>query len=120
MATLTRQQITSSGLAATYSSAAGGGDVVDNTDGKTWLHVKNASGSSINVTITAQVASAGFDGYGTLTVSNIVVAVAAGAEKFIGPFPRNAYNNSSNQLAISYSAVTSVTIAALYLDKQPI
>lgn len=116
MATLTRQKIVSSGLAASYGSAAAGGDVVDNSDGKTVLHVKNAGGGSINVTITAQDTSVDAAGYGTITVSNLVVAVPAGAERFIGPFPKRAFNNASKQIAITYSGVTSVTIAALYQD----
>lgn len=120
MATLTRQKLLTAGLLGTYSSAAAGGDVVTNSDGKTFLHVKNGSGASINVTITAQQTSTEVNHYGTLTVSNVVVAVGAGAEKFIGPFPQTAYNNSSDQIAITYSAVTTVTIAAYYIEKQPI
>jgi hypothetical protein len=120
MATLTRQQIVTAGLLATYSSAGVSGDVVDNRDGKTLLHVKNASAGAITVTITAQDTSTPVAGYGDLTVSDITVSVGAAAEKFIGPFPRNAYNNSSDQIAVSYSAVTSVTVAAVYIDKQPV
>lgn len=116
MATLTRQKIVIGGLAHTTTAAAGGGDVVDNSDGKTFLLVTNGSGGSINVTVTAQVSSVNTATHGTLTVSNNVVAVAAGASKLIGPFPKQAYNNSSKQLAITYSSATSVTIAALYIE----
>lgn len=116
MATLTRQKIVIGGIAHTTAAAAVGGDVVDNSDGKTFLLVTNGGGSSINVTVTAQVASLNTATHGTLTVSSNVVAVAAGATKLIGPFPKQAYNNSSKQLAITYSGVTTVTVAALYIE----
>ena len=43
MAELTVQQITEAGGAATYVSAAGGGDTADN-NGNMFLHIKNGSG----------------------------------------------------------------------------
>jgi hypothetical protein len=116
MATLTRQKVIQSGLTPSYASAGGSGDVVDNSDGRTFLHVKNDGGGSINVTVTAQVSSLATAGHGTLTVSNNVVAVPAGQNRMIGPFPKQAFNNASKQLAISYSGTTSVTIAALYIE----
>lgn len=118
MATLSRQKIlaATTGLQATYAACAGGGDVVDNSDGKTFLHVKNGSGGALSVTVTAQNASTVVGGFGTLAVANVVVSVGAGAEKYIGPFPRQAYNNTSDQIAITYSGVTSLTIAAVYME----
>lgn len=116
MATLTRQKVVIGGLGYTTASAGGSGDVVDNSDGKTFLLVANGSGGSINVTVTAQVSSLNTATHGTLTVSSNVVAVAAGASKLIGPFPKQAFNNSSKQIAISYSSATSVTVAALYIE----
>lgn len=116
MATLTRQKIVIGGLAHTTASAASGGDVVDNSDGKTFLLVTNGSGASINVTVTAQDTSLDTATHGTVTISDNVVAVAAGVTKLIGPFKKLAWNNSSKQLAISYSAVTTVTVAALYIE----
>lgn len=115
MALLTRQNFALGGLAASYAAAAAGGDTVDN-DGKVVLHVKNGGAGAINVTVTAQVTSVAVEGYGTLTRSNAVVAVPAGAERFIGPFPTQAFNNSSGRAAISYDVVTSVTVAALRLE----
>jgi hypothetical protein len=71
------------------------------------LHVKNASGGSINVTI---------DDPNSATPSNatsfnpdVVVAVAAGAEKYIGPFPPARFNDANGFVNVSYSAITSVT-----------
>lgn len=116
MALLTRQKVVEAGLTPSYASAAAGGDTVDNSDGKTWLHVKNGGGSSVTVTITAQTVSTEDPKLGTLTKANVARAVAAGAEAIIGPFKKQAFNNGSQQIAITYSAVTSVTIAALTID----
>ena len=113
MAELTVQNLAESGLTATYENAASGGDTADNTGGKLLLHVKNDSMGSINVTVTAQSASTTKAGYGTVTKSNVVKAVGAGAEAFIGPFAETAFNNASGDIAITYSDATSVTIAAL-------
>ena len=115
MATLTRINPAESGTVATGAAAAGGGDVVDNTDGKTLLLIHNGDGSSVNVTITAQNTSFTDGKLGAITKSTQVVAVAGGARKIIGPFPANVYNNASGQLAITYSAVTSLYIACIKL-----
>ena len=114
MATLTVQTITESGKVATYASCEGGGDVVEN-DGTVFLHLKNGSGGEITVTITAQTTSIDSSLYGDLTKANATQAIAASGEAFIGPFAPIAYNNSDAQIAITYSGVTSLTIAALKL-----
>lgn len=116
MATLTRQLSEFNGVQLTFNSAGGSGDVVDNSDGKTFIIVKNDSGGSINVTITAQDTTANnVGGFGDITVSDSVIAVAASAQKIIGPFPKQRFNNSSKQIAVSYSSTTSITVAACYL-----
>lgn len=108
IATLSVQDVTSAGTVPTYAAAAGGGDQFSN-DGKTYLHVKNGGGSSINVTIASQVAcSQG-------STHNTVVAVANGAEKMIGPFPPERFNDASGFVQVTYSAVTSVTVGAFQL-----
>lgn len=120
MATLTIQSLVKTGsLQPTYAAASGGGDVMPN-DGKTVLHVKNGGGGSINVTITAQIASrdAG-PGYGTYTRADLVVAVPNAEERIIGPMPSIAFNNAQGQAAIAYSGVTSVTVAALRFPPTP-
>ena len=106
MALLTVQSADLDGLAASYDSAAGGGDTFVN-DGNTQLHVKNGSGAPITVTVTATVAC----NHGSLHDS--VTSVGAGAEAFIGEFERERFNNSAGQCAITYSGVTSLTIAAI-------
>lgn len=75
--------------------------------GSAILHVKNASGSSINVTITDQssVAPAGASAFN----GDVVVAVAAGAEKYIGPFEQGRFNDATGNVHVAYSAITTVT-----------
>ena len=114
MAELTVQQITETGGAATYVSANGDGDVADN-NGHLFLHIKNGGGSEITVTVTAQITSVDNGMYGDLTKANASIAVSASAEAFIGGFAPAAFNDGDSEIAITYSAVTSVTIAALYV-----
>ena len=85
------------------ANAVGGASIPG--DGKTVIHVKNASASPINVTIQTPVQVDG------LAVEERVVAVANGAEKIIGPFNAN-YNQADGTVYVDYSAVTSVTVAA--------
>lgn len=107
MATLATQQISQTGLGASYASAAGGGDAFT-PDDKTFLHVKNGSGASINVTLTP---TGTYDG---LALGALVIAVPAGADRMIKPPAAEILRDPSTGLAaITYSAVTTVTIAAL-------
>lgn len=115
MAVLNKQEIVESGLAATYSAAASGGDTFVN-NGAEFLHVKNGGAGSITVTVTAQATGASNKVYGALTKSNVSVAVGAGADKFIGPFPPAAFN-TGDSASVTYSAATSVTIAVITLKK---
>lgn len=110
MAALTLQVIPASGVAPTTTAAAGGGDTVTPTgltDDRCMLQVTNGGGSPINVTLadpyTTPAGNAG---------TTVPVAVAAGATKLIA-LPIGAINPANGQVAISYSAVTSVTVAAL-------
>lgn len=114
MATLTIQNLVKSAeLSVSYAAASAGGDVMPN-DGKTVLHFKNASAGSLTVTVASALASHDFgDPFGPYTRADVVVAVPAGGERFVGPFPGRAFNNGSGQAAITYSGVTSLTVAAL-------
>lgn len=106
MATLTVATVSRAGTDIAGTSAAGGGDVFAN-DGYTFLKVTNGGGSSINVTIDCTQT---LDG---MAVTDPVVAVAAGATKLIGPFSPSLFNDANGRVGVGYSAVTSVTVAAL-------
>lgn len=114
MANLSVTNLTSAGVTQTLAAAGGSGDTFAN-DGNTIFVVSNASGSSINVTFTAQVTSASKPGFEDVTYTDKVVAVANGATKIIGAFATGTYNNASGQVAVSYSATSSVTVAAYRL-----
>lgn len=107
MATLTTQNITTAGILPTYAAATAGGDAMV-ADSTSFLHVKNASGGSINVTL---VTPATVDT--TLAVGDRVIAVGAGSEQMIA-VPDSLYRDPTTGLAtITYSASASVTVAAI-------
>jgi hypothetical protein len=117
MAALTVQNIVEAGIVHTLASAAGGGDTfVNPEDQTTFFLIANGGGGSINVTFTSQQTNASVPGVGNVTLSNRVVAVANGTSRMIGPFPPR-FNNASGAVAVSYSGVTSVTVAAIRLPK---
>lgn len=104
MAVLTVQNVVRAGLEATYAAAAAGGDSFPNDGKDTFAHVKNGSGGSIDVTIETPGTVDG------LAIADRVVAVPAGEERMIGPFPTATYSNS---VGLTYSGVTSLTVAAI-------
>jgi hypothetical protein len=103
---LTVQQINRSGVTPSYTAANVDGHSIAN-DGTVVLHVKNGGASPINVTVPIPTL---VDGQ---AVSSRVVAVANAGEKIIGPFPAAQYNQSAGDVNVDFSAVTSVTVAAL-------
>lgn len=111
MATLTTQNIVEAGLEASYAAAAAGGDTfVNDTSGRSFIHVKNGGGSDITVSIEAVRSSVSSGTYGPLTKEDISVSVTAGEDRFIGPIRAAAYGNNPD---IQYSDVTDVTLAVL-------
>ncbi len=107
MATLTVITPTYTGATFSPASAAGGGDKFVNT-GNELLYIKNGGGSTITLTLDAQPVP----GVG-LTITDPTVSVTAGQEKIIGPFDPRYFTDSSGFLNLSYSAVTSVTVAVI-------
>lgn len=106
MATLAVQQITTAGLAPTFTAASVGGDAIA-CDNDNSLRVKNGSGGSITVTIASPTpCNFGF-------VHNVAVAVAAGADVTIGPLILSRFGDATGLAQITYSAVTSITVAAI-------
>ena len=108
MATLTAQSIVQTGLEATYASAAGGGDEFANNDGKKKIiHIKNGDASDMTLTIVTQ------NSVGGLAVADQTVVVTGTEERFVGPFNTGYFNDGDGNVQLTYSAVTSVTIAIL-------
>ena len=111
MAALTTQTVVNAGVTVTYASAAGGGDTFVNT-GQEFLHVKNGSGGDITVTI----GSAGT--YRGVGMDDLAVVVPAGSEKCIKPYPAEITQGAGASTAITYSGVTSLTIAVIKFVNQ--
>lgn len=103
MALLTHQAPKLSGTAVTYAAASAGGDTLGRTSSGV-LRVKNGGAGAITVT----VVTPGNTQYGQ-SEPDIPVAVAAGAEVAIGPFPDSLA--VEGVISVTYSAVTSVTVA---------
>lgn len=110
MATLTTQSIVNTGLAPTYQAAAGGGDKV-RPGTRVFLHVKNDGGGSVTVTVDDVLSqepsgAAAFD-------PNLEVVIEPAGERMIGPIVETRFRGSDGLAAITYSGVSSVTVAAL-------
>lgn len=109
MAQLTVQRISGAGLAPVFENADAAGDVFKN-NGRTFLVIKNGSASQVTVTINSQrPCNYGFD-------HDLTVQVPASAERWIGPFQENRFNDQNGNVAVSYSAAASVTVAAVELS----
>lgn len=106
MANLSVETIIRNGLNPTFNAAAGGGDEFANT-GKEFIHLKNGDGSPMTVTIVTQIT------VDAQAVGDRAVVVGAGEERIIGPFPSAEYNDSGGLVQLTYSAVTSLTVAVL-------
>lgn len=114
MATLTTQAITRAGTIITPVAATGGGDAMS-CGANNFLRVVNGGGGSINVTIAIV---AGATPWPNAAYTSTVVAVGAGVTKDIGPIPSGLYQDATTGLAqITYSGVTTVTVAAIQLQQ---
>ena len=118
MALLIAQKVTDLGIVETMASASSTGDSFSNS-GVEFLHVQNGHASaSYNVTVKAEVTNIHHQQFGSVTKANIVKAVAAGQDVYIGPFKQGAFNDARNRVQITYSAVTTLKVSVLYLDQQ--
>lgn len=104
MAQLAIQSIAVTGTAPNYGAVTASDTVP--ADDRLALHVKNASGGSINVTTVIPGST-----YGQPN-PDVVNAVAAGTDKFI-KVPVGAADPTSGLVTVQFSATTSVTAALL-------
>jgi hypothetical protein len=102
---ITPQRATSAGLAPAYEPANVAGNSYRLATGRV-LHIKNASGASVTVTIPTP---GSVDG---LAVADRTVAVPAATDRFIALSKQSVYQQTGGTAHVDYSAVTSVTVAA--------
>lgn len=95
------------GTAPTYHAASAGGDKITSPGESTVLHVKNGSAGAITCTVVTPGTVAG------QAIGDVAVSVPAAGERFIGPLTRPHFVNSDGQVDITWSAVASVTFAAI-------
>lgn len=107
MATLAWTQITNAGVDPGFAAASAGGDKA-HAGATSVLRVKNGGGSSVTVTVDSVLPS----NYGTDV--DVVVTVAAGAQKDILLAPEGRFTGPDGLVSVTYSAVTSVTVANTY------
>lgn len=106
MATITPTASVAAGATVGYTSAAGGGDTLVVGSRTVTFLVRNGGGAPINVTFAGSVAcSQG-------STHDVVVACPVGDTKIL--VPAQAVNVDTGNVAVTYSAVTSVTVAATY------
>ena len=110
MAILSTQSITTSGASIAYSAASSGGDKVTPSR-RTFLHVKNESASACVVGVDDQLTA---EPSGAVSFDpDLSVSVPAGADRMIGPIVETRFKGSDGYADVSYSQVSSVTIAAI-------
>lgn len=107
MAVLSAQRLPLSGLQPTYASAAAGGDQAP-VGQSLFLHVRNGGGSSMTVT----VATSGT--VGDLAVADSSQTIPAAGAAFI-PLTATFRDPATGRASITYSGVTTVTVAVLQL-----
>ena len=110
MADLTVQKIDLNGLAPSYAACDSAGDTFLNTTSRTFLHFKN--GDTADKTVTIASLKQCDQGY----THNVVLTVPAGGDVMVGAFSQIRFNDTSRKVSITYSDVTSLTVAALDLS----
>lgn len=101
------QALTSVGLAPTYAAAdnTNGEQIANN--GRRIVHVKNASGGGLTVTVRMPTTVDG------LTVPDRTVSIPAGTDKLVGPFGSAYTQAADGNVYVDYSTGTSITRAVL-------
>lgn len=103
---LTPQNMTSGGLEVTFESCNVDGNFFTN-NGRMFIWIKNDDTTDKTVNIASPTPC----NYGF--THNVSVTVTASEARLIGPFPVARFNDNDRHVNITYSAVTSLTIALI-------
>lgn len=107
MALLTVQTISQTGIVPTKAAASVSDTFVNN--GKTFYSISNGSAGTVTVTVDSlTTCNFGHD-------HNLTMTVAAGAEKFLGPFEPSRFNSAAGLVTVTLDSATTVTVAAISL-----
>lgn len=104
---LVAQPITDAGVAATYTAADAANGMSFRLIPHRLVHIKNAGGSALTVTINTPLTVNG------LAVADRVITIAAGTDQFISLGVDNAYQQSDGSGWLDFSTATSVTVAVI-------
>lgn len=113
---ITPQTFTGTGAAITWTNAdQANGMVFANRAGKSLLLIKNADASDRTITIQVQNATRPADGnWPAQTVGDLTLAVVAGTEAQMGPFPLSHQTNGGDvELDFSSGTDTDTKVAVL-------
>lgn len=103
---LSVQSIDFTGAVPTFTGANVDGNFFTN-DGITAIIVDNADASPMTVTVDSiSLCNQGFD-------HNQDIVIANGTQQVIGFFSKKRFNDTSQFVQLSYSSITSVTVAVL-------
>lgn len=105
MALLTAQHVNITGSAVTYSAAGATGDTLP-PHRRGVFHVRNGSAAAVMLTVVVP----GTTAYGQ-PQPDIALSVPAGAEAAVGPIEQGLADPANGTVQVTYSAVTSVTVA---------
>jgi len=108
MARITVQTLSTAGLTPVFTAASVSGDEFLN-DGHTFVHIKNSVAATNAVIIASKVAPVPKG----LVAINVTADVSASGERMSGFFDRDAYNDSSGCVQMTYTTHTGLTIAAI-------
>lgn len=89
----------------------------DNDAPRTFVVIKNGSGSTLTVTELTQQTSLSVDRYGSVALSNQTVTLANGETRLIGPFPSARWNTANATVGISLSTIVGVSESVVRVPK---
>lgn len=106
MALLNVQQVDLTGVKPTFNTCNAAGDTFYN-NGQTYIHIKNGDTSSKTVTVLSPgKCNQGFQ-------HDLSITIPANEERVVGFFIPTGRFNTDEKVSLTYSAVTSLTIAIL-------
>lgn len=106
MATITAQVPVTAGTTPTYSSAAGGGDLINLDPVASLVLIVKTVGTGTTVTLTTPGTVNG------LAISDNAIVIGTNSERWI-PLPYSLYADSNAQCAVAWSATSAVTFAVV-------